>query len=95
MQKALALNCEIVCTVSSKGAFIKDLNSWSHVQTKEVIPYDTTGAGDFFAAGYLYGLVNNKSKLESGRLGNVFASEIIQHIGCRLSKEKILGLNIK
>ena len=95
LQKALALNCEIVCTVSSQGAFIKELNSWSHVKTEEVIPYDTTGAGDFFAAGFLYGLLNNKSKLDSGRIGNVSASEIIQHIGCRLSTEKILGLNIK
>ena len=95
LKKALALNCEIVCTVSSQGAFIKELNSWSHVQTEKMIPYDTTGAGDFFAAGFLYGLLNNKSKLDSGRIGNVFASEIIQHIGCRLSTEKILGLNIK
>jgi ribokinase len=44
---------------------------------------DTTGAGDAFAAGFLYGLVNNKSLEECGRLGNIVAQFCISQIGAR------------
>lgn len=44
---------------------------------------DTTGAGDAFAAGFLYGLVNNKSLEECGRLGNIVAQFCIAKIGAR------------
>ena len=44
---------------------------------------DTTGAGDLFAAGFLYGLSRNFAHAECARLGSIAASEIIQHIGAR------------
>jgi sugar/nucleoside kinase (ribokinase family) len=44
---------------------------------------DTTGAGDLFAAGFLYGLAQGKSLAECGRLGNICAGEVICHVGPR------------
>ena len=44
---------------------------------------DTTGAGDLFAAGFLFGLVRNASYENAGRLGALAAAEVIQHIGAR------------
>ena len=44
---------------------------------------DTTGAGDLYAGGFLFGLVRGKSHELSGRLGGLAASEIISHIGAR------------
>jgi adenosine kinase len=44
---------------------------------------DTTGAGDLFAAGFLFGLVRNASFEAAGRLGALAAAEVIQHIGAR------------
>jgi sugar/nucleoside kinase (ribokinase family) len=44
---------------------------------------DTTGAGDQFAAGFLYGLVRGKSLGVCGRLGALAAGEIISHYGAR------------
>lgn len=44
---------------------------------------DTTGAGDLFAAGFLFGLVRGASPTICGRLGALAAAEIIQHIGAR------------
>ena len=44
---------------------------------------DTTGAGDLFAAGFLYGITNGLSPEESARLGGVCAAEIISHVGAR------------
>ena len=44
---------------------------------------DTTGAGDLFAAGFLFGLVRNAGYENAGKLGALAAAEVIQHIGAR------------
>ncbi len=44
---------------------------------------DTTGAGDLYASGVLYGLSRNLSLAECGRLGSIAAAEIISHYGAR------------
>jgi sugar/nucleoside kinase (ribokinase family) len=44
---------------------------------------DTTGAGDLFAAGFLFGMVRGASHHDCGRLGALAAAEVIQHIGAR------------
>jgi sugar/nucleoside kinase (ribokinase family) len=44
---------------------------------------DTTGAGDLFAAGFLYGLARNLAHKQCGELGALAAAEVIQHIGAR------------
>ena len=43
---------------------------------------DTTGAGDLFAAGFLFGLSRGR-RSHRGRLGVLAAAEVIQHIGAR------------
>jgi sugar/nucleoside kinase (ribokinase family) len=48
---------------------------------KELV--DTTGAGDLFAAGFLFGLVRDAGFENAGRLGGLAAAEVIQHIGAR------------
>jgi sugar/nucleoside kinase (ribokinase family) len=44
---------------------------------------DTTGAGDLYAAGFLYGVATGQGLEVSGRLGSLAAAEIISHIGAR------------
>ncbi len=44
---------------------------------------DTTGAGDLFAAGFMFGLVRGAGYENAGRLGALAAAEVIQHIGAR------------
>ena len=44
---------------------------------------DTTGAGDQFAAGFLYGLTHGKGLADCGRLGSLAAAEVISHYGAR------------
>jgi sugar/nucleoside kinase (ribokinase family) len=44
---------------------------------------DTTGAGDLYAAGFLYGLANGKPLATCGALGSLAAAEVISHVGAR------------
>jgi sugar/nucleoside kinase (ribokinase family) len=47
---------------------------------------DTTGAGDLYAAGFLFGLTRDKPLAECARLGGIAAAEIISHVGARPEK---------
>ena len=44
---------------------------------------DTTGAGDQFAAGFLFGMTHGKSLADCGKLGSLAAAEVISHYGAR------------
>ncbi|MHB8438483.1 MAG: adenosine kinase [Acidimicrobiales bacterium] len=44
---------------------------------------DTTGAGDLYAAGFLYGLTHGREPADCGRLGGLCAAEVISHLGAR------------
>ena len=46
---------------------------------------DTTGAGDLFAAGALYGIIKKHSLKESAIIGSYCASEVVSHMGARMS----------
>jgi sugar/nucleoside kinase (ribokinase family) len=83
--KAIAKDCPIaVLTRSEKGCIVVKGDevhaSAAHPVDKVV---DVTGAGDLFAAGFLYGFTNGKSLQESAQLGSLAAAEVISHIGAR------------
>jgi sugar/nucleoside kinase (ribokinase family) len=44
---------------------------------------DTTGAGDLYASGFLYGLTRQKSLRDCALIGGLAAAEVIQHVGPR------------
>ena len=44
---------------------------------------DTTGAGDLFAAGFLYGITHGLLPEDAARLGGLCAGEVISHVGAR------------
>jgi len=47
---------------------------------------DTTGAGDLYASGFLFGLTHGKPLAECARLGGIAAAEVISHVGARPAK---------
>ena len=77
--------CEIAAlTRSAKGAVVlrdSELHVIDAAPVKQVV--DTTGAGDLYAAGFLYGLTQGKDLGAAGRLGALAAAEVISHFGAR------------
>src|SRR3989304_2021448 len=65
------------------GCYVTDGRERHLIEARKVKVVDTTGAGDAFCAGFLYGLVNEKSIYECGRLGNFVASRCVMKMGAR------------
>ena len=73
-----------VVTRSEKGAKIYNAKETIEIKAKVFNAVkDTTGAGDLFAAGFLYGLSKKFSILKSGNIAAITAGEIISHFGAR------------
>ncbi len=71
-------------TRSAKGCVIVQEGMVHEIPAAPVAQVvDTTGAGDQFAAGFLYGLTHAKDLVDSGRLGALAAAEVISHYGAR------------
>jgi sugar/nucleoside kinase (ribokinase family) len=77
--------CEVaVLTRSEKGSVIVSGEEVHVVDAAAVAQVtDTTGAGDLYAAGFLYGYTHGKGLAECGRLGSAAAAEVISHVGAR------------
>lgn len=77
--------CELAAlTRSEKGSVIIDAHDYIEVGAEPIDQLvDTTGAGDQYAAGFLYGYTQGMDLLTCGRLGSLAASEIISHFGAR------------
>ncbi|MBF0277899.1 MAG: adenosine kinase [SAR324 cluster bacterium] len=74
----------VVMTLGSKGALIFHENEMTYVDSFSVEVIDTTGGGDAFAAGFLYGITHGKSASESGRIASALAALIINQLGPRV-----------
>jgi len=73
-----------VVTRSEKGCVVASSDGVIAVPAFPIAKMvDTTGAGDLFAAGFLFGMVRGAGFEKAGRLGALAAAEVIQHIGAR------------
>jgi sugar/nucleoside kinase (ribokinase family) len=73
----------VACTASEKGAYILRGGEKIHAPATTIKVVDATGAGDMFAAGFLYGLTSGRDLLTCGTMGCVAAAEAISHMGAR------------
>ena len=87
----------VVVKLGEKGCYVTDGKEEHLIPPPKVKVVDTTGAGDAFNAGFLYGLINGKDLNTCGRLGNFVASRCVMSMGARkglprLSELKKAGL---
>ncbi len=81
---AKSLNNLSILTLAEKGSLIIANNKVMEITAEPVKKIvDTTGAGDLYAAGFLYGLTHSKSYQESGYLASIASAEVISHFGAR------------
>ena len=86
---------EIVAVkLGGKGCYVTDGRENHLIDAFKVQVVDTTGAGDAFCAGFLYGLISNKSLYECGRFGNFVASRCIMKMGARLGLPYLKDLKL-
>lgn len=84
MRRTMADTELAALTRSAKGSTIISKGERIDIPVEPVAKVeDTTGAGDLYAAGFLFGLATGKDLATAGRLGSIAAAEIISHIGAR------------
>jgi ribokinase len=80
----IGLGVKIVAVkLGDKGCYVTDGQEQLKVEPFKVKAVDTTGAGDAFCAGFLYGLINKKSLYECGQIANFVASRSVTAMGAR------------
>ncbi len=85
----LAKDVEIaIVKVGERGSWIQRGDEKIFVPALKVNCIDTTGAGDLYAAGFLYGLIKNQSLEESGKIGTLLAGNVVQVVGPKMDDEK-------
>lgn len=83
LTKTAALCPLVVCTKSGDGVTILSGGERHDIAVETVVPVDASGAGDQFAAGFLFGLSTGRDLKTCGRMGCVAAGEVIGHLGPR------------
>lgn len=83
LERASANAGLVVCTRSGHDVIVVRGDEQAIVPVRRVVPVDATGAGDQFAAGFLYGMATGQSLATCGRMGCVAAAEVISHYGAR------------
>jgi sugar/nucleoside kinase (ribokinase family) len=83
---AISALCDTaVVKIGEKGSLISHLGKKYEVGIIPVKCLDTTGAGDLYAAGYLFGMAREMSPKECGRLGALLAGKVIEEAGAKIN----------
>ncbi len=77
-------HCPIVAVTRSElGSMVADAHGLITIPAEPTQVIDTTGAGDQYAAGFLFGLARGRALAACGQLGAIAAAEVIAHLGPR------------
>jgi len=83
LAKTAAMSPLVLCTRSGDGVTTIPGDEPVDVPGTKITPVDATGAGDQFAAGFIFGLATGADLETCGKMGNACAAEVISHIGPR------------
>jgi sugar/nucleoside kinase (ribokinase family) len=80
--------CDIVIVKMGKdGSLIKSRNEKVQIKPRLSNCIDTTGAGDLYAAGFLFGFANNYSLEICGKIGSLVSGNVVEILGAKMSDE--------
>jgi sugar/nucleoside kinase (ribokinase family) len=90
LAKIEGMDVLFVMTRSEQGSVIVNRDrSFVQEATRVEKVLDSTGAGDAYTAGFLYGWTNDKSLEDCAKLGTFCATSVIQQVGARIEKDLI------
>ena len=84
---AQQVNLAIV-KVGAKGSYVKHGDALLHIPAQKANVIDTTGAGDAYAAGFLYGYANNMKLIRCAEIGTLCAGHVIEEIGAKITPSR-------
>ncbi len=85
--------CEIsIVKIGAKGSLVKTSDEELSIGAIQAKPIDTTGAGDLYASGFLYGLANNHSLEKCSKLGGLLGGNVIEVIGPKMDESRWLTI---
>jgi sugar/nucleoside kinase (ribokinase family) len=86
--KLIAELCEIaVVKIGKDGSYIKSGDLTVKIDTRLANCIDTTGAGDLYAAGFLFGLAANYSLEQCGKIGALVSGNVVEVLGAKMTDE--------
>ena len=97
MANKLGSLCSIaVLKMGAEGSLIvKDKHLGEVAPIRAALAIDTTGAGDLWAAGFLYGWLSGRPMEQCGRYGSLLGSEVVQIIGASMDAQQWASIKHK
>jgi sugar/nucleoside kinase (ribokinase family) len=90
----IADHCDIaIVKIGKDGSFVKSGNEQVQIQPILAKCIDTTGAGDLYAAGFLYGLACNYSLELCGQIGSIVSAKVVEVLGAKMTDEVWIKIN--
>ncbi len=77
-----------VVKVGKNGSLIKRGNERIKIQAIKAIPIDTTGAGDLYASGFLYGLIHDYPLEKAAKIGSLLAGNVVEVMGPKMQEDR-------
>lgn len=88
---SISPRCRIaVVKLGKSGSLVKRQDEEHRVECIPAKAVDTTGAGDLYAAGFLYGLIQGYSLPVCGRIGSLLSGKVVEVVGAKLDESKWL-----
>lgn len=87
-------HCDIaVVKIGKEGSYVRSESENVKIEARLAACIDTTGAGDLYAAGFLYGLANDYSHELCGKIGSLVSGKVVEVIGAKIADEVWLEIN--
>lgn len=85
----IASMCDIaVVKLGANGSIIKKAEHYYKVNSVEAIPIDSTGAGDLYASGFLFGMAQELPLNKCGDLASLISGKVVEVIGAKLDRSE-------
>lgn len=76
----------VIVKLGAEGSLIRSSNQTLRVGVRPSNPIDTTGAGDLYASGFLYGLIHGLSLEKCGKIGAILSGKVIEINGAKMDE---------